>query len=218
EGDEELMEFMISQGFIKVTMPVTCILENLSWENAEEYVESLSTRSRRHLRYDVIKNLDEFEIEIKQEISKEEEDLFYSLYDAVSKNNFDLNYFKYPKKMFRSMSQDKNWEFIILKLKSDSNAERPAVAFGATYKNSANGYTVLIIGMDYDYLESHKVYKQALYQVVQRAKGVGANKVFLGFSAAIEKKKLGATIIPKIAFVQPNDNYNLELLEAISAG
>jgi len=39
------------------------------------------------------------------------------------------------------------------------------------------------------------------------------NQIDFGMSANFEKRKLGATVIPKQAFVQTDDNYLLEQLE-----
>ena len=39
------------------------------------------------------------------------------------------------------------------------------------------------------------------------------NQIDFGFSANFEKRKLGATVIPKQAFVQTKDNFLLEYLE-----
>ena len=61
--------------------------------------------------------------------------------------------------------------------------------------------------MNYDYLHSHKVYRQTLYQVVQRAIALNSDTLILGFSVDIEKRKLGAVTTAKVAFMQFKDNY-----------
>ena len=68
-------------------------------------------------------------------------------------------------------------------------------------------YHGLYLGMNYDYLHSHKVYRQTLYQVVQRAIALNSDTLILGFSADIEKRKLGAVTTAKVAFMQFKDNY-----------
>ncbi len=74
----------------------------------------------------------------------------------------------------------------------------------------------MIIGLDYSYNKEYKVYRQALYQLVMRAKMLGKKKVHLGFSATVEKKKLGAAIFPTYAFMQIRDSYNAEALATLS--
>ncbi|MDQ3394039.1 MAG: aminotransferase class I/II-fold pyridoxal phosphate-dependent enzyme [Bacteroidota bacterium] len=215
-GDEDLKAFLTTQGFIKVTMPDTCHTENLNWKDPEEFVQSLSARSRKHIKTDVIKYLDLCEVEVKQVLTDDEIDQFYILYSEVSNLNFDLNYFKYPKSFIKQMVNDKNWEFIIIRVKPENgSSKRPIAGFCANYKNCSGGYSAVLLGMDYQYLNSHKTYKQFLYQIMLRAKAIDANKVFLGFSATTEKKKIGATVTPKVAFVQTKDNFKLELLNNI---
>ena len=50
-------------------------------------------------------------------------------------------------------------------------------------------------------------YRQTLYQVVQRAIALNSDTLILGFSADIEKRKLGAVTTAKVAFMQFKDNY-----------
>ena len=39
----------------------------------------------------------------------------------------------------------------------------------------------------------------------------------LGFTASIEKKKIGAEIIPTFAYIQAKDNYNIEKIEMMAS-
>jgi hypothetical protein len=66
--------------------------------------------------------------------------------------------------------------------------------------------------MDYTFLESDNVYRQALLQVVRRAQQLHVNKVYMGLSACIEKRKFGARVIPKVAYIQTKDNFNMEVI------
>jgi hypothetical protein len=99
-----------------------------------------------------------------------------------------------------------------LKEEFDDRENKLPVAVVFSYKSFDNNYCPLLIGMDYNYLEKYGIYRQALYQVVKRAQQMKANKVYLGLSASIEKKKFGARIVPKVAYVQTKDNFNLEVI------
>ena len=70
----------------------------------------------------------------------------------------------------------------------------------------------MIIGLDYSFNKEYKVYRQALYQLVMRAGKLGKKKVLLGFSAPVEKKKVGAVLHSTYAFMQIKDNYNVDTL------
>jgi 7-keto-8-aminopelargonate synthetase-like enzyme/predicted N-acyltransferase len=215
--DDTLNEFFHNQGFIKVNMPESCIIENLNWNTEEEYLASLSARSRKHFRSDIQPFEIYFDIEHKQEVSDTEIDQFHTLYENVRSRNFDLNTFSFPRKLFANMSQNPQWEFIVAYLKKeyDPRKERIPVAVMFCYKNMGNTYVPSFIGMDYDYLQQYQVYRQMLYQTIKRAHQLNFKKIDFGMTAAFEKKKVGATIIPKVAYVQPKDNFTLELIGGI---
>jgi len=63
------------------------------------------------------------------------------------------------------------------------------------------------------YQKEFQTYRQLLYQTISRARKLSMNQIDFGLSANFEKRKLGATVIPKQAFVQTNDNFLLEYLE-----
>jgi hypothetical protein len=218
EEDPELQEFLIEQGFIKVDIPDTNVVESLNWETKEDYIESLTTRSRRHIRYDVLRYEHFFDVEVKKNPSKEELKHLYKLYHNVKSKNLDINIFDYPEKLFEVMGSHQNCEFLILKLKPeyDKREKNQPVAVAFNYLNCDNNYVFLLIGMDYNFIEEYNIYRQTIYRMIMRAKEVGANKIYLGFSASIEKKKFGANVIPKVAFVQYKDNFAIEFIESLS--
>lgn len=77
-------------------------------------------------------------------------------------------------------------------------------------------YCPFIMGLNYDYLQSHHLYKQAMFQIIKRGNELNNKIVYLGFSADYEKQKYGSKIIPKFAFIKVDDIYNLELIDSFS--
>lgn len=217
EEDQVLHELLIENGFIKVDIPDTSVIENLHWNTKEEYVNSLSTRSRRHIRYDVLKYEHYFDVEIKNNATEEELEHFYKLYHNVKARNLDINIFDYPEKLIKVMSTNSNCEFLVLKLKPefDTRLERLPVAVAFNYLNCDNNYVFLLIGMDYSFIEEFNIYRQTIYRTITRAKELKASKIYLGFSASIEKKKFGANVIPKVAYIQYKDNFAIEFIETL---
>jgi 7-keto-8-aminopelargonate synthetase-like enzyme/predicted N-acyltransferase len=215
--DEALNEFFHNQGFIKVDMPESCIVENIQWKTHEEYLASLSARSRKHFRSDIQPFEQYFDIEYKQNASEQDIDIFYTLYENVRSRNFDLNTFSFPRKLFANMAKDANWEFIVAYLKKEYDAREQRIPVGVMfcYKNLDTTYVPSFIGMDYEYIQQYQVYRQLLYQTIRRAQQLGFRKIDFGMTAAFEKRKVGATIIPKVAYVQPKDNFTLELVSGI---
>jgi 7-keto-8-aminopelargonate synthetase-like enzyme len=217
--DEAFDNFMVDNGYYKVAMPDTNIVERLAaWNDKDEFYENLSKRSRQHFREDIRKHENKFDIEVITEHPCQEDiDHWYQLYLNVKEHSLDLNTFTLPKKLFTNLFHNKNWEALKLSLKpeyvSSGNADK-AVCVVFNYK-STEAFMPMIIGIDYTHNSAFKIYRQALYQLVMRAKALGTSKVFFGFSAAIEKKKLGAKVTPTYAFMQSKDTFNTEVLLSV---
>jgi hypothetical protein len=80
-----------------------------------------------------------------------------------------------------------------------------------SYKTPAT-YVPMIIGLDYTHNLEYGIYRQALYQLLLRAKKLGKEKVLLGFSAETEKQKFGARPVKTYAYMHTSDSYNMEEL------
>lgn len=106
------------------------------------------------------------------------------------------------------MIKSPNWEMVNLEIK---NTGSPVCSIFC-YKSARNNYCPMIIGIDYSLNEKYSGYRQALFQLVKRAAHKGYNKIYVGMDASVEKKKVGARAIPKSAFVQANENYNMEVI------
>jgi hypothetical protein len=72
-----------------------------------------------------------------------------------------------------------------------------------------------LIGMDYIAGEGFNLYRQLLYQTIKRALELEIERIDFGISASFEKKKLGASIMTKVAYVQARDNYAMELMQTL---
>jgi 7-keto-8-aminopelargonate synthetase-like enzyme len=212
---EGLDHLMADNGFFRVTMPDSHIIDDLSWKDEDEFYHSLTLNSRNQLRKKVLRHQDKFEVNvIEGHASQKELDYWYRLYLNVKERSLELNTFALPRKFFKVISKDEQWEVIQLHLKNTFVEEMPCcVVF--CYK-SAGAYIPMVIGMDYTFNGLFGIYRQALYQVVLRAKQLGKDKIFFGFSATIEKKKVGAKVIPTFAYMHARDTFQLEVLASIS--
>ncbi len=204
--DEDVAEILRNSGFFRIKMPNTNIIHNLQLKIDQDYLEQLSPRSRKNIRYDVIKYYDQFSDEIKDTVTSDELDKIYSLYQNVARNNLALNIFEYPAKLFASFQECDNWEFFILR-----DLNQNIVGAIASYKNNKT-YCPTVIGIDYAYAAC-SIYKQIMYRVVVSARNRGYERLLFGLSADVEKRKLGADQVEKVAFVNMYDQFNLESLE-----
>jgi 7-keto-8-aminopelargonate synthetase-like enzyme len=214
----DFKDIFMKEGFVVINMPNTNIVENISWNSKEEFMKTISPNSRKHVKKEVFKYEDQYEIEYKKELTKDESEYYYNLYLNVERRNRGFNMFDYPKDIINKLSKHPNWEFIILKIKPefDPRPDRKAVAAMWTYVTDTH-LAPMIIGIDYNYNDKFKVYKQAVYQAIKRAQILGLPKVYLGLSADIDKHKFGAVQYPKVAYYQTKDNYNMEVIESMSA-
>jgi 7-keto-8-aminopelargonate synthetase-like enzyme/predicted N-acyltransferase len=214
EENEALNEMLHKSGFVKIHMPESCIVQDLSWEGEEGYLATLSTRSRKHFRQDIKPFEKFFDISIKSSATEAELDVFYDLFENVRKRNFDLNTFSFPRQLFSRISEHTNWEFIVMYLKPeyDTRPVRLPVGVMFCYKNMDHTYVPSFIGMDYNYTQEFQIYRQMLYQTVMRARTLNFKKIDFGLSASFEKKKVGAEVIEKFAYIQAKDNFSMELM------
>ena len=80
------------------------------------------------------------------------------------------------------------------------------------YNNCNYSYVPAFIGMDYKYLKEFHTYRQLLYQTIKRSINMKYRYIDLGMTASFEKRKLGAVVEEKCAYIQTSDNYTLELI------
>ncbi len=212
--DDEFESFLIDNGFFKTSMPDNNVVSELSWSNPDEFYQTLSNNSKTHFRKHVKRYSGKFEVEVVQNPTATDVDLWYSLYQNVKNNSLDLNTFALPRKLFDNIARNDSWETLVLKLKDEKGrAETVASVFSHT---GGENYIPMIIGLDYTFNREFKIYRQALYQVMMRAGALGKKKVLLGFSAPIEKRKVGAQQSSTYAFMQVKDSYNVETLTMMS--
>jgi len=209
----ELTKLFLEHGFVKMDMPETCIVEDLSWNNEDEFRGLLSKRNKKHFKQEVRKFSSCFDVEIVDTLSDEGLRHAFNLFLQVKNKNLALNGFTYPYRLFEEMNNDPAWEFVVLRLNEATSDHRLPVAVAFCHKNAKNTYSGMFLGLDYQYNFEYGVYRQALYQCIKRAKSLGCAKVNLGVSATMEKKKLGANTYPRVAYVNTQDNLSMEIME-----
>jgi 7-keto-8-aminopelargonate synthetase-like enzyme len=201
------------QGYFRTDMPEACVLQNIKWHELEDYGSLLSSRSRRHFNQEIAPFEKYYKVKIKENLETAELDRAYQLYCNVKDRNLAINTFQYSKKVFENMNTCPHWEFLILTLKDTDEHHFVGIMF--CYKNSGHTYVPELIGMDYVNSEGFELYRQLLYQTIKRAAELQIPRIDFGISATFEKKKLGATVLPKVAYVQARDNYAMEVLQTL---
>jgi predicted N-acyltransferase len=210
--DLQMRDFFIDQGFIKTDLPASHVIELPPCDSLEAYLEQLNHKKRRHVRKDALLLMDRFEVKRVENPSPAEMDHLYGLYENVYRRSFEINMFKLPRKFYENIIQSPHWEItaITLKPEYDHLGKRRPVAVAFSYRNA--DYSPVMVGIDYDYLETAKVYKQIILQVLNRAIALKSGKVQLGFTASETKRTFGAVVKPQVAYVQMKDNFDTSQL------
>lgn len=203
---------MLEKGFIKYKLPNTMVLNNLNWDNETQYLKQLPQKYRYNVKKEILK-YESYFITSYARIQTETELLeAYKLYEDVYAKAFELNVFKLPLAYFKSISVNKAYDSIRLYL----NTEEGQVLVGVMFSHiNSDTYNAMIVGLNYDYVYTHNVYKQILYKTVQRAKALQCETLDLAFTAELEKKKLGARPLETYAYVQTTEHLKGSILEFI---
>lgn len=212
QSDFQYVEHFENEGFVKINMPNVNVIPIQSWKTNEEFLGQIpSKNNKRNIERYVLKFEDQFDITFKNTITSQEAEQYYNLFQNVKKDNHAVNYFKYPAKITQILSKYDDWEFMDIKLKGGDETICCVWSF-----RGDKHYSPLIMGLNYEYVESMNLYKQAIFQLVKRANYLNKEKVFLGYSADYEKQKYGANTISLHAFIKLDDTFNMELIESMS--
>ncbi|MCH2225388.1 MAG: aminotransferase class I/II-fold pyridoxal phosphate-dependent enzyme [Crocinitomicaceae bacterium] len=203
QNDHQLLEVLKDNSFLKVDLPDTHIVYNMSWETELEFLSSLSKRHRYYLRNKVLKKESEFDVRINEILNEELLESMYEMYKNVNERSHDLNTFTVPKKWFLSLVNSENWE--VISLRHNLNEHKSAMML---CRKADGVYNPIFIGMNYNDLEKD-IYPQILWQTIKRAKSLNSSKVTLGFTASQNKRKFGAKVQKKYAVVKSKDDFML---------
>ncbi|MGN7515992.1 MAG: aminotransferase class I/II-fold pyridoxal phosphate-dependent enzyme [Allomuricauda sp.] len=200
---------LYGQGFLRLRMPGSCILDLTKVPLMDDFIGQLSSRNRRHLRKDIQPFMELTEHRVVSQVDGKLLSQFKKRFEAVQSRNLGLNTFSFPDSLFDHMNRSPLWEFIVL---SPLGEPKNVVGVMFCYTNTDKVYVPAFVGMDYKVLEAFAPYRQLLYRTIERAISLGMRKIDFGMTASFEKKKLGALVHEKYAYLQTTDNYILELL------
>lgn len=212
EADTLVADVVHCEGFFKMNMPNSNVVDISNFKNQEEFIATLSAENKRKYKKEVKKYSDAFQVEILGHGAKHDIEEYYNLYGQVKSKNLAINIFSYPKKLIENITSSPNWETVCLYTNSETNKKLIAVCFCYVTPNT---YCPIFLGMDYDASTPLKGYKQMLYQLVSRAISLRKKTIYLGLSADTDKKKVGAVQIKKAAYVSIKDSYNLEVMNTM---
>jgi len=212
-ADPELRTAMLDLGYVEVKLADVCIVDDADWKDHDGYMARLGSRYRNDLRREVLRHLDAFDLVTESPSTPEEMLDCYDLYVNVFERAFELNVFRLPFAFFEAMCRDPGYDVLRLVRRGDETNKPVAVMWSHAGKVR---YNALIIGLDYEAVASHDVYKQMLYRTVLRARELGCRTIDLAYTAVLAKKKVGARPHPRCAYVQIADHYSQALMDAMA--
>lgn len=212
--DPVVEEIIAGQGYIKFELPNNNYMDDFSWNTLEEFKQPLSRNSKRCLNSHILRNMEKFDLVIKEQPSEADIQHWYQLYDNIRRNNYSINTFPIPFKLFKLITNNPDW--IVLELVPKQAIELPdndgrSVAMMICQKNG-DTLNALLGGANYDYQEDHRPYSCVLYETVLYAKRNNFKLLNLGYTADREKRKVGAKQKTTYAFMQIQDGFNMEVI------
>ena len=158
--------------------------------------------------------MDKFDLVVNENPSTADIAHWHQLYENIRKNNYTINTFPLPFKLFELIANRSDW--VVLELIPKREIELPgnngrSVAMMFCQKNGTT-LNALLGGANYDYQEDHRPYSCVLYETVLYAKKHDFKLLNLGYTADREKRKVGAQQKTAYAFMQIQDSFNMEVI------
>ncbi|MDR6301816.1 aminotransferase class I/II-fold pyridoxal phosphate-dependent enzyme [Mesonia maritima] len=203
--------YFLKQGYIPIAMPEVALVEKMTWKNRNGFLQTLSSRSRKHFKKDILPYQDLVNVQVEEKVTAVRLGAFYELFTAVHQRNKGLNTFRYPIAVFKKMNSSPQWEFIVIS--TNNRAEEILLGVMFCYKSEQEIYVPSLIGINYTHNQTYATYRQLLFESLQQAKRLGFKKVDWGISANFEKRKLGAQLYPQKAYIKAENNFLMDELE-----
>lgn len=218
DGDPELHEVLLGEGFLRVPVWDTWVRE-IDFVDDEAFLAQLTRKQRQHKRTQVLPWEPRYRIEVlaggdpaSRQLTAAELDHLHGLYQNVHARGLELNVFPLPRRLLDTILRSPGWELVLLHL-VDGPAE--PVAFTAVHVGREH-VAPMFAGLDYDYVASHRAYQQLLWQAVRSAQRHDARRVLYGMAAGLHKRRFGAVPEKRWVYVQPTDNYHVDVLAQIA--
>ncbi len=215
DGDTELHEFLVAEGFARVPVPTSWVRE-VDFRTDEEFLATLTSRPRHHQRTKVLALEDAYEVTVVPGgtggLTAAELDHLYRLYRNVHGRSLELNVFPLPRRALDVIAAAPGWEIVTLRL-----VDGPAEPVAFVVQHVGPGHVQpLFLGLDYDYVASHGAYQQTLWQSVRSARRHGVPRVLFGMSADRHKARFGARPERRWAYVQTADTFHHDELAQLA--
>jgi len=191
-------DFMISQSYFKVyNLPSTYI--NLEVGSFDEYLNKISSKRRRNIRYKMRKNEKDISYYVVEDYIEIIDEL-YTLYENT-----------YQKSLVKFEKLNKDF-FVNLKKNLGANAKVITAVFDGKiigfvlFICADSSCTNLRIGLDYDYSNEYFVYFMLHYKNIEFAIQNDFHRLYLGQTSYKAKLEMGSELIPLVVYTKYRGN------------
>jgi hypothetical protein len=220
DGDEELREFLLGEGLVRIPVPASWVRE-IDFADDDGFLAGLTRKHRYHQRTAVLGWEPEFRVEVVDGGTAEAaalpalvRDHLYDLYRAVHARSFELDVFPLPRRLIDAVLEHPGWEVVLLRLPAAGDLP---VAFAVQHV-AWNAVAPVFVGLDYAYVAGAHSYQVLLLQALRSAQRRGAQRVRYGMGADLQKARFGARRHERWAYVQATDTFNSDVLGRLAAG
>jgi len=219
DGDAEIDRFMLDEGLVKVPMLASYELRVDDWTETTQWIERLGKQTKKLVRKEMIEASSMFDLKVYGEGTEQPptRDLlkFHELYRNLKTRKLRLNTHDLPNDLLARACTQPGWEILSLSLKTEFGGpvDGSAVAMGVGFAGKER-YVAVFCGLDYGYRHVH-VYRQLLWQFIQRARLNGCKYLGLGMDADFEKSRLGSVRQANCVYIQAIDHFNGVVLDKL---
>ncbi len=210
-ADPELAQVLLDNGFVEVAMPTMMTVPSMDWTDREGFLASLKGRYRREVKREILPFVDRSRVVPGPLTTPAELDAAYDLYAQVHARGRQLNVVALPRNVFDAMCQGPEFDVLRFYVRDTEDGPERLGAVMLSHMRDAR-YSALLVGFDEALVQSHAIYKVALFATVERARALGAVSVNLAFTAEVAKRKVGARPQTTCAYALVDDTFGANVL------
>ncbi|WNV75005.1 aminotransferase class I/II-fold pyridoxal phosphate-dependent enzyme [Geodermatophilus sp. DSM 44513] len=218
DGDDELHEFLLGEGFFRVPLWDTWV-RDLDFADDAGFLAQLDRKRRQHQRRHVLPWEERYRVEVvtggspaAAAVAPAQRDRLYAMYRAVHARALELNVFPLPRRVVDAVLDSPGWETVLLHLPEEPDGP---VAFG-TLLVTGDSVATVFLGLDDRFVASHRSYQQLLWQALRAGQRHGARQVLYGMSADLQKSRFGARRERRWGYVQAGETFGADVLAQIA--
>src|SRR5690606_34304390 len=117
---EKFDSYFLENGFFKYQMPENLKINEMNWTNQSEFYQELTKKKKGHFRRNILKNIENYNLVIKDDLSDSEIETAYKLYLNVKQKSLEINTFTLPIDLFKNMAKNEKWEILFLYLNGNN--------------------------------------------------------------------------------------------------